>query len=118
MKNKTKLSLVLISLMALGGCNKNISSSSSINTETSYSSSEVISETSSTSEESSTSLTEESSSSSEESLTMSFDVAMLSVGNTYISYLYKGESTLKIITVVPEATLVRSTLLPKSPKGS
>ena len=30
-----------------------------------------------------------SSSSSEESLTMPFDVAMLSVGNTYISYLYK-----------------------------
>ena len=32
---------------------------------------------------------ESSSSSSEESLTMSFDVAMLSVGSAYISYLYK-----------------------------
>ena len=65
MKNKTKVSLVLISLMALGGCNKNISSSSSVNTKTSYTSSEVINETSSSSVESSTSANEESSLSSE-----------------------------------------------------
>ena len=85
MKNKTKVSLVLISLMALCGCNKNISSSSSVNTKTSYTSSEVINETSSSSIESSTSANEESSSSdssSESSTNSSSETSSSSSSNS------------------------------------